>query len=386
MSTTDHKMSTTDLKMSTTERIHAIALSTMFATRAEKIKQLYERLGSATAIVEHAAHLQDVIEDFNPASFSVDTNALKTYIDRAQRELEHMEAHHVRCLIMSDADYPQRVAEVCPDAPLALYYCGNANLNARHTISIVGTRNSTEYGRDLVDTIVGELAAGFPNLLVVSGLAYGTDINAHRAAGENNLPTVAVLAHGLDRIYPSIHRNTATRMVTNGGLLTEYPFDTSPEPHNFLRRNRIIAALSEATLVVESKYKGGSLTTARLAAEYGQTVMACPGRVTDNSSIGCNNLIVHGRAMAVTSAADIIRTLDWHVDTPQTTALPSLFDEEMTAEERMVYNALDLEGKHINTVIAATALPVQQVMGILNELEFRDLVRQMPGSKWRKKH
>lgn len=371
--------------MSTTEKINAIALSNMFATRAEKLKQLYERLGSASAIVEHAAHLPDVIPDFNPKAFPIDTNELNTYIYRAEKELEHIKKYNVKCITMDDADYPKRVAEVCPDAPLALYYCGNADLNARHTISVVGTRNSTEYGRDLTDTIIAELAAGFPDLLIVSGLAYGTDINAHRAAYDNNLPTVAVLAHGLDRIYPSIHRNTAARMVTHGGLLTEYPTNTSPEAHNFLRRNRIIAALSEATLVVESKYKGGSLTTARLAAEYGQTVMACPGRVTDDSSVGCNNLIVQGRALAVTSAADIIHTLNWHVSTTTSAPLPSLFDEEMTAEERLVYNTLDLEGKHINLIITATSLPVQQVMGILNELEFRDLVRQLPGSKWRKK-
>ncbi len=370
--------------MITAETVNAIALSMLFFNRPERLRQVYDRVGSASAIVEAADHLRDLVPDLNVSAFAIDKAELQQKIEAAKREADFIDKHQMQCLTPDSPHYPTRLREVCADAPIVLYYCGSANLNAPRVISIVGTRQSTEYGRDMVDNICAELAACFPDLLVVSGLAYGTDINAHRAALANGLPTVGVLAHGLDRIYPTVHRNTAAKMLSQGGLITEFPIGTRPEGHNFLRRNRIIAALSEATLVIESKFRGGSLYTAQLALDYGLTVMACPGRATDVNSEGCNNLINNSSAAMLTSAADVVRALGWQVKKPKLQDLPTLFDLNLSGEERMIYDCLDAEGVHTNTVIERSQLPIPRVMAVLSELEFRGVVRQLPGSKWRK--
>ena len=210
------------------EIVNAIALSMMFFNKADRLKQVYERVGSASAIIDAADHLDDIINDLNVKAFSIDKEELKLHLEHAHKEAEYLETHQMKCLTMDSPLYPARLKEVCPDAPLALFYCGNANLNSPHTLSIVGTRHSTEYGRDMTEKLCEELAALYPDLLVVSGLAYGTDINAHRAALSNGLNTVGVLAHGLDRIYPSVHRNTAAKMFHQGGLITEFPIGTTP--------------------------------------------------------------------------------------------------------------------------------------------------------------
>lgn len=370
--------------MTSNETLNCMALAMTFANRGRQLLQLYLRAGSATAIVQNADKLQAIVPDLNPEAFFIDTNLLKENLDKAGEEADFAQKHGIAILTPADKAYPVRLLEVCPDAPLALYHKGNANLNASHSLAIVGTRTSTEYGRDIVNKICNELADYFPDLLIVSGLAYGTDINAHRAALDNNLPTVAVLAHGLDKIYPSTHSNTAARMMQNGGLLTEFPSKTIIEPAFFLQRNRIIAGIAEATLVVESKIRGGALTTARCAQEYNLTVMACPGRATDLMSEGCNRLISTNRAALVTSAADIVNTIGWTVPKRQTATQPTFFDSDLTAEERLVLAQLDTEPTHISNILASAALPAPNVMATLNELEFRGLVRQLPGSLWRK--
>jgi len=370
--------------MASAETINAIALSMMFSNRPERLKLVYEQVGSATGIVNAADHLQDIMPDMNVCAFSIDTDKLKQFQDTAQKEAEYLEKHHMECLTPDMEAYPTRLFNACPDAPIALYFCGNANLNATHILSIVGTRDSTEYGRDVVNALCKELSQMIPDLLIVSGLAYGTDVNAHRAALDYNVPTVGVLAHGLDRIYPTVHRNTAARMITQGGLLTEFPANTTPGRFNFLRRNRIIAGLSHGTLVVESKYKGGSLATARLARDYGLRVMACPGRASDSVSEGCNNLIKSNTAAMVTSARDVVQELGWQPVNNLTEALPSLFDVELSTEEQMVFNKLESEGQHINQIVESSGFSISMVMSILSELEFQGLVRQLPGSKWRK--
>ena len=366
------------------EVLNCVALSMMLANRGRQLLELYQRAGSATAIVEHAANLQEIVPDLNPQAFLIDEKELKDSLDRAVREVEFAEKHDIVILTPDNEAYPARLLEVCTDAPLALYHKGNTNLNAVHSLAIVGTRTSTEYGRDMVDNIISELAKYFPELLIVSGLAYGTDINAHRVSLDNKLPTVALLAHGLDRIYPSVHRNTAQRMVQQGGLLTEYPSFTKMEPTYFLQRNRLIAGIAEATLVVESKERGGALTTARYANEYNLTAMACPGRASDLASVGCNRLIATNRAVLITSAADIVRTLGWEVPKEKVQALPSFFDDDLTTEERMVLNTLKDEPTHLSALLADTGLSAPTVMAALSELEFRNIVRQLPGAQWRK--
>ena len=371
--------------MTPSEQICCMALSIMFRARGRQLLELYRHAGSASAIVAHADNLQAIVPDLNPQAYLIDETALSDALRRAEAEALFARQHGISILIPTDPAYPARLLEVCTDAPLALYYRGNADLNAVHTLAIVGTRRSTEYGRDLVNTICRDLASVFPDLLIISGLAYGTDINAHRAALENGLPTVGVLAHGLDTIYPSTHRNTAARMTEHGGLLTEYPTLTRPDGINFLHRNRLIAGIAEATLVVESRERGGSLTTARLANEYSLTVMACPGRTTDQASVGSNRLIQTHSAALVTSAADIVRTIGWQVPKQQSdNPLPSMFDEALTAEERMLLNALTSEPRHFSHIVSISGLPVPTVLSVLSELEFRGLARQLPGSNWRK--
>ena len=370
--------------MTPSEQISCIALSIMFRTHGRQLLELYRHAGSAAAIVSHADNLQAIVPDLNPQAFLIDETALSEALRRAEGEVEFAQKHDISILTPTDAAYPTRLLNVCPDAPLALFYRGNADLNAVHTLAVVGTRRSTQYGLDMVNAICSDLAAFFPDLLIVSGLAYGTDINAHRAALDNNLPTVGVLAHGLDTIYPALHRNTAARMVNRGGLITEYPTLTRPDGLNFLHRNRIIAGIAEATLVVESRERGGSLTTARLANEYSLTVMACPGRATDQTSVGCNRLIQTNSAALVTSAADIVRTVGWQVPKQAAAPLPSMFDEELNAEERIVFNTLTDEPRHFSYIVSISGLPVPTVLSVLSELEFRGLARQLPGSNWRK--
>ena len=370
--------------MISNEALNCVALAIMFSNRSRQLLELYQRVGSATDIVEHAANLQAIAPDLNPLAFPIDEKELKESLDRAMREVEFAEKHGIEILTPDNSAYPKQLLEVCADAPLALYHKGNTNLNPKHSLAIVGTRTSTEYGRDMVENIISELAKYFPDLLIVSGLAYGTDINAHRASLENKLPTVALLAHGLDRIYPSVHRNTAQRMIQQGGLLTEYPSFTKMEPAYFLQRNRLIAGIAEATLVIESKERGGALTTARYANEYNLTTMACPGRASDPASVGCNRLIATNRAALVTSAADIVKNLGWEVPKEKVQALPSFFDDDLTTEERMVLNALKTEPTHLSALLANTGLSAPTVMAALSELEFRDIVRQLPGTQWRK--
>ena len=366
------------------ETLCSMALCMMFPYRYGVIRQLYEHVGSSADIVDHAADLCSIVPDLNPNSFSIDSARLAECLEMAEREAECAEMGGVQCISIDQPSYPARLREVCPDAPLVLYFRGVVNLNASHIISVVGTRNSTAYGHDMVDNLFGELAHFFPDLLVVSGLAYGTDINAHRAALDNGLSTVGVLAHGLDRIYPSSHRTVAERMINAGGLLTEFPRDTKIESYNFLRRNRIIAGMAEATLVIESKEKGGALATARIANEYSLTVMACPGRAVDEASQGCNKLIKNNSAAMLTCAADVVEALGWKTDRKAEDYQLSLFDVEMTAEERVIYDTLDTVGKDISYVIAHSGQPVNVVMSVLSELEFRGLVRQLPGAKWRR--
>jgi len=240
--------------------------------------------------------------------------------ERALREVEFITKNHIQTAVYGEENYPKRLLE-CPDAPSLLYSLGTINLDSPHILSIVGTRQCTQYGRDLVHRFVAELKQILPDVILVSGLALGIDVESHKAALEQQIPTVGVVAHGLDRIYPYQHREIARQMVKlGGGLLTEYPSCTQPERGNFLARNRIIAGLADATLVAESKDHGGSLVTASIALDYGRDVFAFPGRASDDRSKGCNRLIRLNRAALVTSAAEFVETMGWTVANAKPTA------------------------------------------------------------------
>lgn len=365
------------------ELLSLIALQHIPGIGSITAKRLLEGVGCATRIFEHRTELASMIPNIQPA--------LVRALDhpeahrRAEQELEFIEKHHITCIGFHDETYPSRLRE-CDDAPTLLFYRGNTSLNARRVVSIVGTRKCTDYGRDLCEGFVRDLASQCPDVLIVSGLAYGIDVCAHRAAIKYGLPTVGVLAHGLDRIYPSVHRNTAAQMVDCGGLLTEYVSHTEPERTNFLQRNRIVAGMADATIIVESAAKGGSLVTASIANSYGLDCFTFPGRITDLSSAGCHRLIRHNQAALITSADDFIEAMMWNI-TQKSQAKQQLLFPELNDEENCVVQVLEkyTEGAVINTLVAETNLPVHRLSAVLFELELRDIVRPLAGSIYKLK-
>lgn len=299
---------------------------------------------------------------------------------RAEAELNYCRQKHIDCLPLNDERYPSRLRD-CDDAPLALFFRGRADLNALRVINLVGTRHATPYGQDLCQRFLGELAERCPDVLVVSGLAYGIDIHAHRAALQCGFETIGVLAHGLDRIYPSVHRQTAAQMIHQGGLLTEFPSGTNPDRQNFVKRNRIVAGISDATLVIESAAKGGSLITAEIAESYNRDCFAFPGRIGDTYSEGCNNLIKNNRAMLLQSAEELVKAMNWDTShTTPRTVQRQLFPD-FTPEEEQVVGLLNKhpEGLQINLLVVQSNIPINRMTGILFELEMKGVIRALAG-------
>lgn len=303
----------------------------------------------------------------------------------ATNEISFIRKNNITPLFFTDADYPQRLLE-CDDAPLMLYYKGNTSLQVPRVVSIVGTRHATPYGKNFVDTLVRDLADACPDTLIVSGLAYGVDVAAHRAALRYGLPTVGVLAHGLNTIYPAQHRNTAVEMLGNGGLLTEYTSSQATHRGFFLARNRIVAGLADAVVVVESGIKGGSLFTATIAGDYHRDVFALPGRVGDISSMGCNNLIRQNKAALLTCADDLIEAMGWgnRREQPSQTTLTIEREVDLTAEERRIMQYLSLNGEgQINRMAVELDTPIATLSATLVELEFKGCVVAFPGGVYR---
>jgi DNA processing protein len=303
----------------------------------------------------------------------------------ATKELAFIEKHDIGLYYYKDANYPYRLAQ-CVDAPLLMYAKGNVHVDTKHVVSIVGTRMPSERGKDWCRRLVLDLAAKVPDLTIVSGLAYGIDVVAHKAALEAGIPTVIIPAHGLDRIYPAVHRQVAVQTLEKGGILTEYACDTEPERFNFVARNRIVAGLADAIVVVESKKKGGSLITADMAIDYGRDVFAMPGRLDDVCSAGCNDLIKRNRAQLIENADDLIAAMQWEEvkrEVVQTTMVEMLANLSPT-QERLVALLREAEdGLHINQIVMETQLSYGTVSAELVMLELEDIVKSMPGGMWR---
>jgi DNA processing protein len=302
---------------------------------------------------------------------------------RAETSLRKAEKEGVEILFYTGKNYPTRL-KLIPDAPALLYYQGTADLNAPKTVAIVGTRQSTEYGREQTDALVRGLVPHKP--LVISGLAYGIDILAHRAALQEGLDTVGVMATGLDIIYPSAHRKTAEKMREQGGLLTEFPFGTSPDRYNFPARNRIIAGLGDGTVVVEAAEKGGALITAELALSYDRDVLAVPGNLSSAASAGCNSLIKNNKAALYSQPKDLEQLLNWDAALHQTgkfKPLPSYSPDDFTADEFALLSVLLSSKEALMDDLAWKAqLPIHSVASLLLGLEFRGVVRALPGKKF----
>lgn len=356
--------------MTSEEIYYTIALTRMTGFNQTMAMQLYQSLGSGKAVYEQRQDLGNWDE------------ALR----RAAAEMEFIEKNGIQALTLNDAAYPQRLKE-CADAPIILYYKGVADLNRQHVINIVGTRHCTTYGQDLVRRFVSDLRRMCPDVLIVSGLAYGIDICAHRQALTEGYETVGVLAHGLDQIYPPRHRDTAVEMVRQGGLLTEYMSQTQALPNNFRQRNRIVAGMSDATILVESAYKGGGLITCRIAQEYGRDVFAFPGAVGAPYSEGCNRMIRNNTAALITSAQDFVEEMRWSergkMEEVRGKMVEGELFVELTEEEEQVVTVLrktnDLQQ---NMIAVQTNIPIGQLTALLFSLEMKGVVRPLAGGTY----
>ena len=368
----------------TSEKVAMLALSRVQVSQLALIRELIETVGSAKELLENAANIGDIVPEASPRLRQLLCDS--SLIELAEKEMEFIETKDIKLICFGDEAYPHRLTE-CADAPLVLHSLGNANLNARRIVSIVGTRHASEYGKALCENFVANLARFAPDTLIVSGLAYGIDVCAHRAALKAGLPTVGVLAHGLDRIYPGAHRATAKQMLENGGLLTEFMSGTESLKPFFVQRNRIVAGLADATVVVESASKGGSLITASLALGYDRDCFAFPGRVNDQYSQGCNELVSRNRAALITSAYDFVEAMNWEVTTTKKSGedLQTELFPDLSSDESAVMNALreNSDGLQVNQMVVLLNIPINRLLPLLFEMEMKGLVKAVAGGCYR---
>lgn len=338
-------------------------------------KKLIQRCGNAVQVFKESKKALQKIEGIGPGVLSSFFN--DAYLGQAEKELEFIEKNRIQCLSYQEDAYPEGLKH-CIDGPILLFSKGTIQLKNRKVLSIVGTRQMTKHGAAFIEEFVGMLAPVNP--VIVSGFAYGVDITAQRAAMENQLQTVGCLAHGLNQIYPKVHTKFVPPVERHGGFFTEFWSTSKPDRENFLKRNRIIAGISQATLVVESAEKGGSLVTAELANGYHRDVFAVPGRPTDTFSVGCNRLIKQQKAHLVTSAADLMYLLGWQLpEKEQHTVQKQLF-VELSETERSIYQYLQLNGKQLlDTVALECNLPIYQVSASLLNMEMKGVIRPLPG-------
>lgn len=371
-------------KLMINEQVAMLALSRAQVPQLAFLRQLLDETGSAKELLENASHIQDIVPDATPRLVSLLTDS--SLIELAEREMEFIEKNGIRLICLGDEAYPCRLAE-CADAPLVLHSMGNADLNAKHIVSIVGTRHASEYGKELCANFVADLARFVPGTLIVSGLAYGIDVCAHRAALKEGLPTIGVLAHGLDQIYPNLHRSTAKSMLENGGLLTEFMSGTNPFPQFFVQRNRIVAGMADATIVVESASKGGSLITASLANSYARDCFAFPGRVNDQYSCGCNELVSRNKAALITSAWDFVEAMNWEVAAKKKSAskIQTELFPELTQDETSVITLLrkNSDGLQVNQMVVLLNIPINKLLPLLFEMEMKGYIKAVAGGCYR---
>ena len=365
------------------EQLYTLALTRIPGLGLIGACSLVRTLGSASAVFRHRKELKELVPEVSDKL--VKALDCPEALQRAEEELKYAERNLIQCITLNDEAYPSRLRD-CEDAPLALFYRGNAPLNTLKIISMVGTRHATHYGADICQSFVRDLKDLCPDILIVSGLAYGIDIHAHRAALQNGFSTIGVLAHGLDRIYPAAHRKTAIDMMDNGGLLTEFMSGTNPDRQNFVKRNRIVAGMSDATIVVESAIKGGALITAELAESYHRDCFAFPGRTTDIYSAGCNELIRSNRASLLLSAEDFVNAMGWcQSDHKAPHAIQRELFPELTEEEKKVAQALQRnpDGMQINILVVETNIPINRMSALLFEMEMKGVVRALAGGVYR---
>lgn len=340
---------------------------------------LLHHFGNASSVFKASQSDLEKIEGIG----AVRARSIKQFDDFhiAEEEMRFIEKYKIKTLFFSDNEYPRRLRN-CHDAPTLLFYKGTADLNASKILGIVGTRNCTAYGRQFTEDLVKDLSE--QQILIVSGLALGIDTFAHQSALKNGLPTVGVIGHGLDKIYPSVNRDLAKDMIKQGGgLLSKFYSGTQPDKHNFPLRNRIVAGLCDATVVVETHSNGGSMITARQAREYNRDVFAVPGRTTDAKSSGCNHLIRNNRAVLLTNADELLDTLGWKEKIPRARIQNELFIE-LSPEEKRIVDLLQLkEAMHLDEINLSSGLSSSTAAATISKLELKGLVAGMPGNMYK---
>lgn len=295
----------------------------------------------------------------------------------AEAEVEYIRKNGIKPLFYQQAGYPERLKH-CIDGPVLIFTSGSISLEGRKTVSIVGTRQMTSYGADFCRKLIEDIAPLNP--VIVSGFAYGVDIFAHTVAMEHNLQTVGVVAHGLNQVYPKVHKKYVAKMEENGGFITEFRSTSNPDKENFVKRNRIVAGISEATIIIESAEKGGSLITANFANDYNRDVFAVPGRITDKYSQGCNTLIKSQRANLLTGAADLHYMLNWQLEDKVSKPVQKQLFVMLEDEEQKVYDYLQKNGKELMDVIALDCgMPIFKLSSLLLNMELKGVIRPLPG-------
>ncbi len=369
--------------MQNSELRYNIAITLIKGIGNSLAKNLIAYLGSAEAVFQekqqNLAKIPGIGEVLSREIVSQDV------LKRADEEIEFIIRNKINYNFYADKEYPYRLKE-CYDAPVLLYSKGSIGLNDGKLIAVVGTRNATENGREYCKSFIHDLALTLPNAVIVSGLAYGVDICAHKAAIDNNLSTIAVLGHGLDRIYPSVHRSSAIKILENGALVTEYMSRTNPDKQNFVGRNRIIAGLSDVVVVIESARTGGALITAELANDYNRDVFAVPGRVTDEWSAGCNALIKSNRASLIENTSDLLKAMNWDPVEGKTTSnvQTALFIDLSEDEQRIISKLRQFpDGMQLNEIAIKLEHPVSKTSALMLQLEFKGLVKCLPGNVYK---
>jgi DNA processing protein len=342
-------------------------------------KILVQQLGDAASVFKAKTTTLEKVEGIG----DVRARAIKSFADwhMAEAELRFIEKYKIQPLFLTDEAYPKRLLN-CYDSPTLLFYKGSTDLNASKVVAIVGTRSNTDYGKAFTEKLVADLAA--QEVIIISGLAYGIDAIAHKAALKNKLPTIGVVGHGMNKIYPSQHAALAKEMIAEGGgLITEFFHDIKPDKHNFPLRNRIVAGMSDATILVETAIKGGSMITAKLADGYNRDVFAVPGRTTDKVSAGCNHLIKYNKAILLTDAAELIEVMGWKEKKTTVKKQRELFIE-LTADEKNIVSLLQAKDMvHIDEINSGSNLSSSSVASAILSLELQGVVQSRPGKMYK---
>ncbi len=357
--------------------LYALALQNVSKIGDITAKKLIHHCGSVEAVFKEKKN--NLLKIDGVGSILISDLYSKNHFLEAEEELKFIGDNDIHCHYFMDDSYPEKLKH-CIDGPIILFQTGNINLDKQRIISIVGARKITTQGIANCENLVEQLAPFNP--IIVSGFAYGVDITAQKAALKNNLQTIGCLAHGLNQIYPKVHKKYVAEVERSGGFFTDFWSTAEFDRNNFLKRNRIIAGLSEATIVVESAEKGGSLVTADIANSYNREVFAVPGRITDSQSVGCNNLIKMQRAHLLSNAMDVPYILNWQLETKQKTIQKKLF-VELDSDEKIIYNCLKDSGKELLDVIALKCnMPTFRVASLLLNMELKGVIRPLPGKQF----